>query len=299
MQRPHGDKTHISIHPRAFPGFINDYYDDEGWWALAWIKAYDLTQKDYHLATATSLFRDMAAGWDDKICGGVWWNKHEKRINAIENELFISVGAHLANRPTTDKEYFLNWVLKAWTWFQGTHMEDVRGSIADGIDLHTCQTNYKEVWSYNQGVILGGLVELNKATSNISYLCAATYIANAALNRMGGVNSVISDPCEPDRCGLDGSQFKGIFLRNLQILHQAAPHQWYRDAILNNAASIWKYDRGSDNRIGLLWAGPYRNDGNTVTQTSGADALIAAASLNTFPNATAELKCPANSHMRP
>ncbi len=26
-------------------GFLNDYYDDEGWWALPWIDAYELTRE--------------------------------------------------------------------------------------------------------------------------------------------------------------------------------------------------------------------------------------------------------------
>ena len=42
--------------------FLNQYYDDEGWWALAWIDAYDLTGNTDYLRTAGSIFTDMKAG---------------------------------------------------------------------------------------------------------------------------------------------------------------------------------------------------------------------------------------------
>lgn len=48
---------------RGYQDFINDYYDDEGWWALAWIAAYDLTQNQDYLNMAITIFNDMAGGW--------------------------------------------------------------------------------------------------------------------------------------------------------------------------------------------------------------------------------------------
>ena len=63
-----------------------------------------------------------------------------------------------------------------------------------------------KVWSYNQGVILGGLTELTRATGDVSYVTKAKLIADAAISKLT-VNGILHDPCEPN-CGGDGSQVR-------------------------------------------------------------------------------------------
>src|SRR5437588_9370834 len=44
---------------------LNHYYDDEGWWALTWIRAYELTHDRRYLYMAETIFNDMCTGWDN------------------------------------------------------------------------------------------------------------------------------------------------------------------------------------------------------------------------------------------
>lgn len=129
-------------------------------------------------------------------------------------------------------------------------------------------------------MILGGLVELNKAAPNDTYLPLATKIAKAAINELSDDNGIIHDGCEPG-CGGDGSQFKGIFMRNLQLLHEAAPDDVFADSIKTNAGSIWLNNRNEDegNTMSVVWSGPFVSPANASTHSSAMDALVAAISI--------------------
>ncbi len=85
---------------------------------------------------------------------------------------------------------------------------------------------------------------------------------------------VIHDVCEPN-CAPDATQFKGIFIRNLRMLHQESPKDIYRQVIEACANSIWVNDRNEQNQLGVNWAGPF-SSADASTHSSALDALIAA-----------------------
>src|SRR5712692_2445717 len=152
-------------------GFLNHYYDDEGWWALAWIDAYDLTWNPDYLRMASSIFDDMAGGWDSVCGGGIWWSKDRTYKNAIANELFLSVAAHLANRATDPnlQARYAAWANREWQWFSQSGMINREHLINDGLTKDgSCRNNGQRTWTYNQGVILGGLVELYQQSQDPS-----------------------------------------------------------------------------------------------------------------------------------
>lgn len=264
--------------------FLNNYYDDEGWWALAWIDAYDLTGNQQYLAMGETIFSDMAGGWDNTCGGGIWWSKDRGYKNAIANELFLSVAAHLANRDTVNGTTYLNWANKEWQWFAQTGMINSKNLINDGLgtaDGHTsaasCGNNGQATWSYNQGVVLGGLVELSKANSDPSIPLAAQKIATAAITLLVDANGILHDPCEPN-CGADGNQFKGIFVRNLVNLYGAHPQVTYKSFVNANANAIWTKSQGTNFQFGQVWSGPF-DAGNAASQSSALDAIVGAAIL--------------------
>lgn len=257
--------------------FLNSYDDDEGWWALAWIDAYDLTGKRAYLTMAETIFANMAGEWDTTTCGGgIWWKKPADYKNAIANELFLSVAAFLANRTAgTASARYLAWAQKEWTWFHASGMINPQHLVNDGLNStnpHACTNNGATTWTYNQGVILGGLVELAKAEHDPTLLPQAEAIANAAIAHLT-VNGILVDRAVS---GGDAPQFKGIFVRNLMALYAAAPDPRYKSFVDANASSIWSNDQGPNHQFGALWQGPF-DSADATRQTSALDALIAAA----------------------
>jgi predicted alpha-1,6-mannanase (GH76 family) len=266
--------------------FFNSYYDDEGWWSLAWIKAYDLTGNVDYLNAAKSIFSDMSGGWDSTCGGGIWWTKSKTYKNAITNELFLEVAARLHQLTPGDaigsgggpgNTSYIDWASREWSWFKSSGMLNSSNLINDGLDSTTCRNNGQTTWTYNQGVILGALADMYRITGDLFYLAQAEAIADANIAfNVDDKHILYEKGCESSGdCGNDGPQFKGIFMQNLAYLFTLDNKQPYKQFILKNAAAIWAHDRDNSNNLGLHWDGPFSHPG-VSSQSSAVDALTAA-----------------------
>ena len=217
----------------------------------------------------------MHGYWDSTCGGGVWWSSAKTYKNAITNELFLEVTAALHNRVSGDSTY-LGWAQAEWSWFNGSGMINGSHLVNDGLSSG-CANNGQTTWTYNQGVVLGGLVSLSKATKQPDLLQPASRIATAAITKLADAQGILHDPCEPD-CGEDGVSFKGIFSRNLAQLQAVAPTPHIAQSLTANADSLWNRARTPDNHFSTVWSGP-PSAGNAGAQASALDALNAAASI--------------------
>jgi predicted alpha-1,6-mannanase (GH76 family) len=286
-----GDQTYARVCHRTFRAagrrhrhFLVRFFDDNGWWALAWIKAYDLTRQDRYLDAARRIFENLVSGWDDTCRGGVWWNEDRKYKNAITNELFLTVAVRLHQHSSHSATY-LDWALREWDWFHASGMIGDMGLVNDGL-TPDCQNNGRPAYTYNQGVILGGLAGLYEVTGDEAYLRQGESIADAALRDLtspptANPPGILIEPGEADMVGRagDGSQFKGIFVRHLYDLYLHSGRPAYRDFILRNAASIWDNSRNAKNQFGLRWTGPF-DVADASRQSSALEALNAALALS-------------------
>jgi predicted alpha-1,6-mannanase (GH76 family) len=254
--------------------FTNDFIDDTGWWALAWIRAYDLTGDPRYLETAKFDTDYMWSSRDDVCGGGVVWHVEHRYKNAVTNELFIKAATSLHNRIPGDEEY-LDQALEIWEWFDASGMINDENLINDGLDGETCENNEDVTWSYNQGIILGALTELYRATDDRSFLDRARVLADASTaSAYLHPEGVLTEPCEHDGCGADGPSFKGVYVRNLAELNGELTGLPYQGYLQRQAASAYTNARNRFDQYGLHWAGPI-DYLSAATQHSAAEAQTA------------------------
>ncbi len=287
-----GDRTYSRVIGRTFRAagrrhrdFLNRYFDDNGWWGLAWLGAYDLTGEQRYLGAAERIFANLMTGWDDTCGGGLWWNEDRRYKNAITNELFLALAARLHLRTAGQDSAYLDWALREWEWFSASGMIGPGGLVNDGL-TPDCRNNGKPAYTYNQGVILGGLADLYEITGRDAFLRQGDTIAGAVLRELtstpaDGPPGILVEPGEPEMVGRrgDGTQFKGIFVRNLHDFYRHSPRPEYREFIVRNAGSIWANSRNARNQFGVRWTGPF-DAADASRQSSALEALTAAAALS-------------------
>lgn len=254
--------------------FRNSYLDDTGWWGLAWVAAYDVTGDSRYLNTARADADYMYSYWDTTCGGGVWWNTNKQNKNAIENSLYIELNAMLSQRIAGDTAY-RGRAQAAWTWFQSTGMVNGSNLVNDGVNLSTCKNNGDVTWTYNQGVLIDGLVQLNKLTGDANALAVARRIGDAmTTSTYLSPGGILREPNEPDTCSGDGASFKGAAIRGLGVLNTAVGGA-YNSYLTNNANSAYTKDRDTIDSYGFHWAGPFAGT-NHSCQHSAVDLLNAA-----------------------
>jgi predicted alpha-1,6-mannanase (GH76 family) len=213
--------------------FTNSYYDDSAWWALAWLRAHEVSARcapgtahsNEYLPTAERIYQYLLQGWDRTSCdGGVRWTTENFTKNAISNVLFFKVAAVL-NRDAGDSGA-RDAAARQWDWLQARFQEQRPGASEPFLvlDAFACggqenHANDNDIWTYNTGTLIGALTEY---FPNVPLETAGGYVAHV-MNPQDGLieNGALREIPARDGSG-DESAFKGILVRNLARYYQLA-----------------------------------------------------------------------------
>ena len=178
--------------------FLNPWWDDEGWWVLVWLDAYELTGEPRYLEMARTIFEDMTLGWDEVCGGGVYWKKPNIGKHTITNGLFLlaAIRLHQHSSATVRGQTYLQWALTTWRWLETHGIVNPENLVENGLNDH-CELQTGTFFTYNQGVVLGGLVELGLVTQNPSLIERARKIATAATGKLIYPNGILKEGGEP------------------------------------------------------------------------------------------------------
>ncbi|SFS13835.1 Glycosyl hydrolase family 76 [Dyella sp. OK004] len=285
--------------------FTSRAIDDSEWWGLTWLQAYDLTRNPKYLDMAVTIANYVNGYWDTSTCGGgVWWNAERTYKNAVTNGLWIRLTAELHNRIPGD-QLWLARSSTAWEWLQSSGMINANGLVNDGL-TDTCTNNGQTVWSYNQGLAIGGGLELWRATGDPRILASVRRLADAAIGPNALVtNGILTETCDAtdQTCDDNGKQFKGIFMRYWTDLVDTTHDRRYAAFLDQQAESIWENDRDAAGRLGTRWSGATSNEHPNVfdwrTQASALSALIGDVPTTTPQESLAATMSPAQPVIMP
>jgi len=266
------DQWYTGVPAKNGGSFLGQYYDDEGWNALAMLRAYDVTKDTKWKDAAEAVWADIQTGWNATMGGGIAWQKQQLYYkNTPANGPACILAARLYERFGNPGD--LAWAQKIYSWWKSTLVDAGSGFVYDGINSNNdgvLNTTYR--FTYNQGLFIGAGVELYNATQQASFLSnalqtASNVLTDPTLNSAG----VLKDEGQGD-----GGLFKGVLVRYMiqLILDKgidAGDQQKFVVFLKNNAQLLWlKGTTRPGYFYGNNWTAAPTGETDLTTELSGA-----------------------------
>ncbi len=196
-----------NVAPPVGPGGTK-YYDDNDWVGIELLRLYELSHSPSVLNGAETIMAFEMAGWQSSAAlgcpGGVPFSNDPENIqrNTVSTAPAAELGAQLYR--VTHNVSYLQFAVMAYLW--------VRQCLLEPSGLYADHVNRKgvvegQLWSYNQGTMIGAGTLLYQATGNPGYLNQARETAKAALAYF-----------TPERLGSEIPFFPSVYFRNLLYL---------------------------------------------------------------------------------
>jgi hypothetical protein len=205
------------------------FYDDNTWLGLALCHHHALTRSDEAADLSRRLLQFVLTGWSTDTTwshpGGIRWKvpASNRSRNTCSNAPVAELAALIAMRDG-DKST-LDWAKRIYARVHES-LEVSGGLYLDQIAPDG--TVLPDIWSYNQGTMIGAGVLLHRATDQSEYLTRADLTAQAALAHFS-VNRLV---------GQDAA-FNAVFFRNLLLLDAVSPNPAYRALAEEYGDRMW------------------------------------------------------------
>jgi predicted alpha-1,6-mannanase (GH76 family) len=243
--------------------WLNYYYDDMEWMALACLRAYNATNDAAYKDVVDILWADIKNGWTSDLGGGIWWNKENGEKGACSNMPAAILAARLYQQFNRAED--LQWAQQIYTWQKNVLYESSTGLVYNDIKANG-NKNITWKFTYNQGTFIGTALELYKITGSSSYLSDALKAADYTINS----GFLTSNGILKDEGGGDGGLFKGVFVRYFtRLIVEGGLDDGKKNSYLNfmvaNAKSLWS--KGTNKDLVLFGSAWDKKPGNSVDFT--------------------------------
>jgi len=233
-----GDRLLKTIRLRNRVRWVNDFYDDMAWLALASGRLqvlHDLIGRTAHgrrlRSASRHLTEQLRSAHTDDVGGGLFWSRDRDFKNSPATG---PAALHLARLGDTDE------ARRLVDWLYTRLWSAESGLVLDGIRLRGGEeVLVPDVWSYNQGTVLGALVTLGDEQS-LARAAALVASVDARLT-----TEIAGERVLRTHGGGDGGLFTGILVRYLALAANAsgldaAARETARGLVASTSEALWR-----------------------------------------------------------